>query len=278
MDDARRLRRCQRVRRQTELRSRAPERLPRRIGLDCREQEQPLRRLRKRLDHREERRAQPRSNREVRGQPRRAADLVGPQLRGELEKRKRIAVRLRKHASVHCAVDRHGERRGQQLRRGRAAKAADDRVRDAVKGRSLRRRRVGGNNRRNAVLSEPSTRKRERLERGRIQPVTVVDQKHQRLRACCLRQQRVSGESRRKLVMARNGRRRNGRRRIVKQHCKSLQSGERQVHLRSHTRQADDAAPESGRSRGVIEQRRKADARRAAENEGAAATRPGRRE
>jgi hypothetical protein len=192
-------------------------------------------------------------------------------------------VRLGHDAVAHPLVERSGDRRVKERPGIGVAQATD---RERVEGGQLvgGGRLAHGEDERHRPGHQPAGDEGQRLGRGAVQPLGVVDDAHQRALVGHPGEQAQHGEPdeqavrRRPVAQAEGGGQRVALRRrqrcepILERGAELLQAGERDLGLGLHARGARDVAVRRGLDQ-VLQQRGLADARLAAQDEHLAASR-----
>jgi hypothetical protein len=208
----------------------------------------------------------------------------GCQATRQLQQRQRIAARLGEDATAHPLVERPRGRRVQQHAGVRGAEPLHDQLRQAfelvlVAGLTQREHQA------DPLGQQPARDEPERLRGHPIQPLRVVDDAHQRLLLGHVSLQRQHGEPDEEPIRRRaDGEAEGGAQRLALRTrqpsevaeelgTQPVQAGERELHLRLDAGRARNPAPRRARCE-VLEQRRLADTRLAAEDEQPALSAP----
>ncbi len=255
-------------------------RIPGRLGR--RQQQQPPRRVRQRLDAPPETLLDPPRQRHRAGQPEPASQLLRGQPAWQLQQRQRVAARLGDELIADPLVQRAGQRRAQQRPRIVVPQPPDHQLRQP---RQITGRDPGREHQPDRLRPQPPRDERQNLRRGMIEPLLVIDQAHQRPGRSHLRQQAQHRQADQKPVRHRpRTHPERGPQRITLRHrqppqpiqhrrAQLMQPGERQLHLRLDTR--GGRHPAARRPPGqVLQQRRLARTRLAPHHQRPALTRP----
>ena len=206
-----------------------------------------------------------------------ARQLGGRAAPRQLQQRERVAVRLGHDAIPDALVERTRHHRLEQHARVLVLQPADDELRQPVEG-PLAGRLAHGEDQPDRLRAQPPRHERERLRRGGVEPLRVVDDADQRPLLRHLGQQaqdrQADQEALRSVTVAHaEGRAERSALRtgkalepIHERRTQLLKPGERELHLRLHARGPHDAAP-GGVLHQIPQQRALTDARLPAQHQ-----------
>ena len=211
------------------------------------------------------------------GQPETARHLGRGQAARQLQQGERVAARLGHDPVAHALVQAPEDRGGEQCARVGVGKPVHVELRQADE-RVLLRRLADGEHHRDPLGQQTPGDEREHQRGGLVEPLRVVDHADQRKRFGGLGQQAQDGHGHQEairgsaLLQAERDLQRGalGRRQrlqpVEQRRAQMMQAGERELHLGLHAHRPRDATP--GRLAGdVLQQRRLADTRLAAQHQ-----------
>ena len=183
-----------------------------------------------------------------------ARRLIRCQPQRQLEQRERISARLGDDAVAHLLVQRHPDDRGQQRPRIILTKTFDHQLREP--GRvALLGARADSEDDADRLRQQAARHERQRLRRGTIQPLRIIDQADQRAFLGHLGQQAQDGQADEKAIgRVPGGQAERGAQRIAlrtrepfepieHRRAQLMQPGERELHLGLDARSASHATP-----------------------------------
>jgi hypothetical protein len=182
------------------------------------------------------------------GKPKSASQLLGSQSPRQFQQRQRVAVCLGEDLIAHPGIERPSQHGIQQRSRVCLLQPLDPQLRQP---RQLAARDSDCEDEANRFRHQTARNEPKDLRRGAIEPLLVIDQTHKRLFPGDLGQQAQQPQPDQKPVRYRSGtnaegsahgitlRRRQSLQAIQHGRAQLMQCGERQLHLRLHTRDAD---------------------------------------
>ena len=216
----------------------------------------------------------PRQRKRVR-QTEPAGQLSRRQPPRQLQQRQRVTARLRDQPLPHPLVQRNADRRAQQRARVTITQTLDHQLRQSLE---LITRLTRHQHQRDRLRQQPPRHEHERLRRGAIKPLRVINHTHKRLLLGHLRQQAQHRQPDQKPIrrVPRPQPERHAQRVLLRgrkpvqpiehRRAQLLQGRERELHLRLDTDRPHDPEPRRGPDRG-LQQRRLADPRLAAHHQ-----------